>query len=730
MRYTLRYDTPDRRPIIIGGWSKADNVGSAGNYCIYLDIFFEDGTPWWGKQCSWNRGTHPWQYNGAVFSPPKPVKEIQVFVFLRHTTGTAWFDDIFLARGGMHVTGLHISDDWPHTARGLYVRAHLTEASSWRLHVLAPDETVLATQTGTGNNIDTMLRLEGTAGPARLHLTAHHQTQSLERTFPIRLPERPANSVHSDCVVWLTRGSRKVYPTELPPQNPPGHFHLGLARNEHEGLQVSVRTADNYRLEAATVQVGSFSLPDGTRLPDTAFQTHVVGYVRVSNPSGHPAAPAVPSWCPDPLLPAHPVDVLPGRTQTFWVDVHAKAETTPGTYTGTLRLEARNHAPVILPLTIEVAPIVLPRTPAMRTAFSIMENFTRQTYGSLTPRLRRQSLDIMLDHRLNPDDISRYRPPRIEDLLYARKRGMNTFNILNLVPEPEGNPLWVCYVPLSDYSEDFTERLARRLDPVVAELRRHDLAKIAYVYGFDERRRDYDPTIRRICRFIKERYPEVSTFTTAGYMFDARANASPDDRDYMDWYCPLTPRYRLDLARRLRRQGKQVWWYVCCGPHYPYANFAGMDYPSIEGRLLAWMTYAFEVDGLLYWHVNYWSHNAPIDGDDPYLSWSPTFIAGMTGDGVLVYPHKEGLISSIRLENVRDGIEDYEVLTLLEKRRGRDAAMAACHTLIDSMTQFSRDPDKLEAVRRGLDRTLSRRDRPRNPDSPPTPESKAPGRKK
>ncbi len=33
--------------------------------------------------------------------------------------------------------------------------------------------------------------------------------------------------------------------------------------------------------------------------------------------------------------------------------------------------------------------------------------------------LRAVSL-IMLDHRLNPDDISRCRPPRIDDLPYAR----------------------------------------------------------------------------------------------------------------------------------------------------------------------------------------------------------------------------------------------------------------------------------------------------------------------
>ena len=52
----IRYDRPDKRPIIVGGWSKAEGVGGGGDYCLYLDIIYDDGTPWWGQTAAWTRG--------------------------------------------------------------------------------------------------------------------------------------------------------------------------------------------------------------------------------------------------------------------------------------------------------------------------------------------------------------------------------------------------------------------------------------------------------------------------------------------------------------------------------------------------------------------------------------------------------------------------------------------------------------------------------------------------
>jgi hypothetical protein len=395
------------------------------------------------------------------------------------------------------------------------------------------------------------------------------------------------------------------------------------------------------------------------------------------------------------------VKVRPGCTQAFWLDVHATPEAPPGVYRTTVRLLADGQPPVAVPVAIRVRDFQLPRAPAMKTAFSMMDGFLRQTYGELTPERRRQAHDLMLDHRLNPDDISRYEPPEIADLLHADQRGLNAFNILNIVPRPQGSPAWVCYSAKEAYTPAFTEEFLARAEPVVAELRRHGLADKAYFYGFDERGEDFDPAIRSLCQALKQRFPEVKTFTTATYIFDKRRDLPLDDQDYMDWYCPLTPRYDPELAARLRTVGKQVWWYVCCGPKYPHANFAAVDYPLIEGRLLAWLTHRYRADGLLYWHVNYWAKNPVIrDWREPYLDdWTLPCIARMTGDGVLAYPLADGLASSLRLEAVRDGSEDYDLLAAVAARHGSERADALADKLIRSMTDFSRDPQALQQVR-------------------------------
>lgn len=704
----LSYEQPDKRPIIVGGWSKAQAVGTGGDYCVYLDIIYDDGTPWWGKTSAWARGTHDWQYAAQVYLPQKPVREIRTYVFLRRTTGKAWFDDVFVHRGGLHATAARVLSDFPRTREGQQVRGKLTLDADWRCTLFDPSGRELDSCSGRGKAISWNWPGRPGANPATVGITARTtRAETLELRIPAaEATTRPTNPVRTGYAVWWRNAMCKIYPTEFPPPESGGEPTVSLARNEREGLQIAITPADAVLLRNVQVSFSEFRSERGELLPADAVKTHVVGYVYVDTPSGHPNAPGQANWCPEVLLPARPFDVPGGRTQTVWVTFHASDAVGAGTYRGRILVRPEGAPAVELPVSVRVRNFGLPPTPRMKTAFAIMDGFTRATYGQITPELRRRCLDLMLEHRLNPDDISRTDPPALEDLLYARQRGLNAFNVLNLVPKPKGEPRWVCYVPLEAYRPDFTDELAARLDPYVETLRKHGLSRMAYFYGFDERRSEYDELIRHICKFLKQRYPEISTFTTAGYMYQKRRDAPAGDQDYMDWYCPLTPKYDRDLSRQLRVQGKQVWWYVCCGPRYPYANFASMDYPSIEGRLLGWMTFGFESDGLLYWHVNSWYPNAIIAGDDPYLDWTPGCLWGMTGDGCLTYPTRDGPVASIRLANIRDGLEDYDYLAMLADAKGRDAAQQYVDRLVKSLTDFNRDPAALDKVRAEIADTL------------------------
>ena len=96
------------------------------------------------------------------------------------------------------------------------------------------------------------------------------------------------------------------------------------------------------------------------------------------------------------------------------------------------------------------------------------------------------------------------------------------------------------------------------------------LIERAYFYGFDERGPEYLPVIKELFGFVKQRYPGVRTLTTAGFTFKHDAWRE----DNVDAYCPLSSVYDPQRAETMRKAGKQVWWYTCCGPKFPYANFS------------------------------------------------------------------------------------------------------------------------------------------------------------
>ncbi|MBQ9445787.1 MAG: hypothetical protein IJU61_04270, partial [Victivallales bacterium] len=75
IRQVFKYDKPSMDPVVYGGWSKCENVMSSHDYCVYLDIYFEDGTSLWGASAWWTTGTHDWEYTVNCYWPKKNIKE-------------------------------------------------------------------------------------------------------------------------------------------------------------------------------------------------------------------------------------------------------------------------------------------------------------------------------------------------------------------------------------------------------------------------------------------------------------------------------------------------------------------------------------------------------------------------------------------------------------------------------------------------------------------------------
>jgi hypothetical protein len=714
-RQVLTFDPPLQHPFRVSGWAKAENVEVAQDFDVYLDLHYADGSPLWGQIAHFLPGTHDWQYSEWTFEVSKPVRTIEVHVLLRQAKGTAWFDDIRVELAPFEFRHERL---WAGAYGGtsLLYAGNTSMPAAWKATVSGPQGIVFETAAERMPvRVDWQAAAAAT-GVDTLRVVAKDalRGETLEKVYPLTVD---AGAPQRAYAVWTESSMQRVLPGSLPaapPVRPAAR--IALAANEYESFQVVVLPLAGGELRNVRVEISDLvAAAGGGRIAAADIEWQQVGYVRLEKVWPHPAYPeAVAGWWPDPLLPVESVSVPAGFAQPLWVTVHAPAGTPPGEYAGTVTILPPGQVPTVVALQVTVYGVTLPVQGHLKTAFALMDGYLERLYGKpLQPEMRQAYGDFVLRHRLNPDDISRTSPPAVEDLRRYRDRGLNAFNVLNMVEE-RGERTWVCWSPEAVYTPAFKQRLIERLDPYVAALRREGLASQAYIYTFDERGKEFFPILREYFGMVKERYPEIPTLTTAYVPQDPVAM-----RDLrVDWNCPVSSVYRFEQAEACRAAGLQVWSYICLGPRYPYANWLADD-PLIEARLIWWQAFHQKMDGFLYWGLNIWDrrdNDRPVDpAAGPLLQWSITTGApgseweSLHGDGELLYAGVAGPIGSIRLANIRDGLEDYEYLWLLAQAAGGvDVARTACLPVTSSLTQFSREPAVLSAQRDVIARRLEK----------------------
>ena len=148
-----------------------------------------------------------------------------------------------------------------------------------------------------------------------------------------------------------------------------------------------------------------------------------------------------------------------------------------------------------------------------------------------------------------------------------------------------------------------------------------------------------------------------------------------------------------------------MWFYTCCGPTGTYAN-RFIDYPLLKVRYLHWLNFHYGATGYLHWGYNWW------DTLSPYTQTQVTYssrLAYPAGDQAIVYPTPDGgLYDSMRWEAVRAGIEDYELLMMLEEKDPKKARRISA-SLIRGFNDYDMDIARFRAARLRLLRTLERK---------------------
>ena len=209
-----------------------------------------------------------------------------------------------------------------------------------------------------------------------------------------------------------------------------------------------------------------------------------------------------------------------------------------------------------------------------------------------------------------------------------------------------------------------------------------------YVYWFDEPNTENYPFVREGMEIIHRSAPKITRFIT-------EHQPGPDIMDVSEISCTVIGQLDPEIINDLVAQGREFWSYVCCCPKAPYLSLF-IDHDAVNMRMWLWLSYKFKMKGILVWSANYW--NSRTASPENYLQnpWvdpmAYTVGYGLpygkqngwgNGDGRFLYPpnknpndhsrkYLNGPIPCLRLENIRDGIEDYEYLILLEKAVNND----------------------------------------------------------
>ena len=562
--------------------------------------------------------------------------------------------------------------------------------------------------------------------------------------------------------VWAVNAVVKLFQDDLPPAAiQPARITAG--RNEAEPLQLAVRSPE--AVSKVTVQVDPPANGRGARLADV--EVNVVGYVPIdhatnyyssNSPAWHRKFPTSPGACdgwpgmwPDPLLPQTAFDLAANVTQPIWITVHVPKDAAPGDYRGKATLSAGGKSLKEIPFTVHVWDFALPDELHTAAIYDLRIDGRWRVPGQSDEETRRQFCRFMAEHRVCPDGIRPEPVIRYEngkataDFTEFDKAAAYYFDVLKL---PHTYTPWYFYCfgwgfpPGEKFGEapyegqypyegvdrgklrpEFKAAYQACLKAYWDHMKEKGWDKKCVLYISDEphdSRPDIRAQMKALCDMIHEVDPSIPIYASTWHY-------QPEWQGYIDvWgighYGIVSPEKMQDL----RDAGDRLWFttdgQMC----------TDTPYCAVE-RLLPHYCLKYGVEAYEFWGISWLTYDPYQFGWHAYIHQSGQpgesgWVRYPNGDGFLAYPGEPvghaGPVSSVRLEQAREGVEDYECLYLLRELAGKakaagkdtrqaDEALRAADELVTIpnaggrySTKILPDPDKVLTLKETVARAI------------------------
>jgi len=447
-----------------------------------------------------------------------------------------------------------------------------------------------------------------------------------------------------------------------------------------------VISANKNNLANVKVEIGGLQNNNtGNNLPPAAVEWNFVGSVPLAkNTPNQPVRHLVrqaPARFPEYLMNERELDIKAKTWQSVWLTVSIPENIAAGNYTGRVTVRSGQESQS-LSVTVTVFPMTIPverhlkvvewySTGGFSRFHGIQNEYSPEWFAML-----RKYADNLVAHRQNifqvplgsiEINISKSGELKFDFTRFDQIAGvfwgtgkmdyMETGEIASF----GGGEWFSTEVNLDDYKVITTETGGKKTLPgkdilpyllpaVESHLREKGWLDKTFFGIKDEPSLHNALAYREVSAYVHKYAPDLIRFNAleSTYVIDELEVAVPKLDHFSNWY---------DSYRKWQQKGHELWFYtvgIYQGSLFPNKT---IDVPLIDSRIMHWLNYKYDATGYLHWGWNQW-------GDE-----NPFMDTGMhIGDAWHVYPAKEGVLNSLRWEEMRNGIQDYEYFWMLESK--------------------------------------------------------------